>query len=96
MLHTGYSKRPVIKDITNIINFDMPGDYNSYKTSGLTISEENGCILNLVTPDQDSDIATLSLLQRKLRKSFGRDDMIKCLPVVWPEIAKLFIHVAKE
>ena len=53
MLHTGYSKRPVIKDITNIINFDMPGDYNSYKTSGLTISEENGCILNLITPDQD-------------------------------------------
>ena len=31
MLHTGYAKRPLIKDIVNIINFDMPLDYDKYK-----------------------------------------------------------------
>ena len=30
----------------------------------------------------------LGLIQRKLRKSFGRDDMLKCLPIIWPEISK--------
>ena len=40
MLHTGYSKRPLIKDISNIINFDMPGDYNGYKAAGLTINDD--------------------------------------------------------
>ena len=62
MLHTGYAKRPVIKDITNVINFDMPGDFNSYKMSGLTVNDDQGCILSLVTPDLESDIMTLSLL----------------------------------
>ena len=88
MLHTGYAKRPMIKDITNIINFDMPRDYNTYKQSGLTVNEDAGCVLSLVTPDQDEDINMLGHLQRKFRKSFGRDDMLKCLPVIWPEISK--------
>ena len=74
--------------MTNIINFDMPGDYNTYKQSGLTITEETGCILSLVTPDKDEDVAVLGLIQRKFRKSFGQDDMMKCLPVIWPEISK--------
>ena len=39
-------------------------------------------------PDKDEEVAVLSLLQRKFRKSFGKDDMLKCLPVIWPEISK--------
>ena len=31
MLQKGYAKRPIIKDIVNILNFDMPMDYNTYK-----------------------------------------------------------------
>ena len=31
MLNTGYSKQPVLKDITNIVNFNMPANYNIYK-----------------------------------------------------------------
>ena len=88
MLHTGYAKRPLIKDITNIINFDMPRDYNTYKQSGLTINEDSGCVLSLAVPDSDEDMNMLGHLQRKFRKSFGREDMLKCLPVIWPEISK--------
>ena len=34
MLHTGYAKRPIVSDLSNVINFDMPSNYNSYKESG--------------------------------------------------------------
>lgn len=33
MLHTGYSMRPVLKDVNTIVNFDIPQTYNSYKES---------------------------------------------------------------
>ena len=62
MLQKGYSKRPMIKDITNIINFDMPADYNTYKQNGLTITEDTGCVLNLIVPDKEDDITTLGLI----------------------------------
>mmetsp|Transcript_7415 Transcript_7415/g.8962 ORF Transcript_7415/g.8962 Transcript_7415/m.8962 type:complete len:267 (+) Transcript_7415:581-1381(+) len=88
MLQTGYSKRPMIKEISNVINFDMPRDYNTYKMTGQTITEETGCVLNFAMPDKDEDIGMLAHLQRKFRKSFGRDDVIKCLPVIWTEISK--------
>ena len=88
MLHTGYAKRPVVKDITNIVNFDMPRDFNTYKQSGLTITDEAGCVLSLAMPDKEEDIGMLGHLQRKFRKSFGQDDMLKCLPVIWSELCK--------
>ena len=55
---------------------------------GLTIVEDTGCILSLPSPDHDEEIAVLGLLTRKLRKAFGRDDMLKCLPVIWPELSR--------
>ena len=33
-LHTGYASRPTIKELTNVINFDMPSNYNGYKENG--------------------------------------------------------------
>ncbi len=66
----------------------MPANYNVYKQSGLTITEETGCVLSLPMPEKEDEIAALGLLQRKFRKNFGRDDMLKCLPVIWPEISK--------
>ena len=88
MLHSGYSKRPLIKDISNVINFDMPANYNLYKQAGQTIAEEAGCVLSLPQPEKEDDIACLGLIQRKFSKSFRSDDMLKCLPVIWPEIAR--------
>lgn len=34
LLHSGYSKRPVPKDLANVVNFDAPKTYNAYKENG--------------------------------------------------------------
>lgn len=33
MLHTGYSNRPMLKDVNTVVNFDIPPMYNTYKES---------------------------------------------------------------
>jgi hypothetical protein len=40
MLHSGYSARPSVNDVTNVINFDVPNTYNSYKENGLMVADE--------------------------------------------------------
>jgi hypothetical protein len=50
MLHTGYSQRPVLKDIGTIINFDIPTTYNSYKESAQLVADEYGAVLTLISP----------------------------------------------
>ena len=50
MLHSGYSNRPILKDVVNIFNFNMPQTYNSYKESAGLISEDTGAIISLVQP----------------------------------------------
>lgn len=77
MLHTGYSKRPVLKDIVNVVNFDAPASYNLYKENGQLIVDDAGAILTLFNLAKDSeDSKVLNLVQRKLQKNFGRNDMI--------------------
>ena len=88
MLHTGYAKRPVLRDIVNVINFDVPADYNTYKQAGMYINESKGCILTLPMPEKEDDTAALGLFNRKFSKNFGRSDMLKCLPVIWTEISR--------
>ena len=34
MLHTGYADRPLVKEVNNVINFDMAPNYNGYKENG--------------------------------------------------------------
>lgn len=62
MLHSGYGTRPPVKEVTNVINFDMAPNYNGYKENGMLISEDTGCILSLATPGTTDDIETLKLL----------------------------------
>lgn len=50
MLHTGYSMRPVMKDVSTIINFDIPLTYNSYKESAQLVADEYGSVLTLLSP----------------------------------------------
>ena len=88
MLHSGYAKRPMIKDVTNIINFDMPSHYNLYKQGSMTITEKHGCVLSMPMPGNEIDVARLGLLQHKFKKIFGRDDMMLYLPLIWTELAK--------
>ena len=89
MLHTGYAKRPTLTDLTNVINFDMPATYNSYKESGSMISDEAGSILSLPMSESQDDINVLHLLKKKFSKNFGDDQMLRCLPVIWHQISKV-------
>jgi len=50
MLQTGYSTRPILKDVQTIINFDMPATYNSYKENGLLVNDDSGSVLTLLSP----------------------------------------------
>ena len=88
-LHTGYASRPQIKELTNVINFDMPSNYNGYKENGQIVNDEEGCILSLPKVDKKEDMDMLQLLQRKFHKNFGHNMTLKCVPVMWQEITKV-------
>jgi hypothetical protein len=62
MLHTGYSLRPVLKDVNTIINFDIPASYNSYKESAQLVSDEFGSVLTLLSPLQTNEMETFHFL----------------------------------
>ena len=88
-LHTGYASKPQIKELTNVINFDMPSNYNGYKENGQIVNDEEGCILSLPKVDKKDDMDMLQLLQRKFHKNFGHNMTLKCVPVMWQEITKV-------
>lgn len=89
MLHTGYATRPAdLKDVVNVINFDIPNNYNSYKECAGSVAHEQGSVITLVQPDEDQAVDSIQLLQRKFVKNFGREDMLKCIPIVWNEVAR--------
>lgn len=84
MMHTGYSKRPFLKDVVNVVNFDAPVSYNIYKENGQLVTEEAGSVLTLFsTGSALEDGKSLELIQRKFTKNFGRQDMLQCLPMLW-------------
>ena len=89
MLHTGYSSRPKLENVATVINFDMPTNYNSYKESGQIINDETGAVLSLLTPSAKEQMDLFRLLEHKFSKNFGRDDMLKCVPVMWTELTRL-------
>lgn len=88
-LHTGYSKRPpAIKDVVNVINFDVPVTYNSYKEAANLVSHEQGSVITLVQPDEGNAIEAIQHIQRKFTKIFNREDMFKCIPIVWHQVSR--------
>jgi hypothetical protein len=48
MVHSGYSQRPVLKDVRTVINFDMPSSYNQYKEAALMVNDETGSVFTFV------------------------------------------------
>ena len=62
MLHTGYAKRPALSELSNVINFDLPNSYNSYKESGGLITDEAGSILSLTLAENSGEMDFLHLL----------------------------------
>lgn len=71
MMHTGYSRRPILKDVINVINFDAPASYNNYKENGQLIHDDAGSCLTLISLAPDSeDAKVLDLINRKFAKNF--------------------------
>ena len=52
MLHSGYTNRPVLKDVSTVVNFDMPSTYNSYKEAASLVGDEYGSVLTLLSPKE--------------------------------------------
>jgi superfamily II DNA/RNA helicase len=48
VLQSGYAEVPQFKTVTNVLNFDAPPKYNSYKDGGNYIDSDNGAIITLV------------------------------------------------
>ena len=46
-------------------------------------------MLTLISPQKQAESEILELIQKKLLKNFGRDDMMKCIPVLWTELNRL-------
>lgn len=73
----------------NVVNFEAPPKYNQYKENGSHIDADNGSILTLVQPSNDSEVEALELYQRKMQKAFSQANMIKNIPILWQELVKI-------
>lgn len=51
-----------MKDVVNVINFDVPATYNSYKEAAGLVSHEHGSVITLVQPDEGQAIESMQLL----------------------------------
>ena len=47
--------------------------------------------MTLITPKTDAEL--LQLYQRKMMKAYSRQDMLKCIPIIWPELIKIKTRV---
>ena len=72
-----------MKDITNVINFDAPKTYSSYKANATHLDFDNGAMLTLISPDSEKE--QLELYKKKL----SGQSIFKCIPVIWEELLKI-------
>jgi hypothetical protein len=88
MLHTGYGKKPVLRDVVTVVHFDAPSSYNAYKENAQIIGDEQGAVITMVLVPSPDDVNILDLLQRKFVKNFGNPNMLLCLPLIWTELVR--------
>lgn len=88
MLHSGYSARPIVKETVTVLNFDLPLNFNQYKEAGMQVTDEEGCVLSLINPDDRDQMDQFETIRRKMIKHSGQDDVMKCVPILWNEIVK--------
>ena len=90
-LNSGYTNdnAPVFKDLTFVVNFGLPEQYARYKETGGYIDKEEGAIINLITPAEEKKNQQLANFQKKMIKAYSRNDMIRCIPVIWHEVVKI-------
>ena len=80
---------PQLKEVSFVVNFALPETYTRYKEAASHIDREEGCCLSLVTPDEEKKNNMMSTIQRKMTKAYGRDDFVKCIPIIWHEVSRL-------
>jgi len=51
VLNNGYNEgeAPVIRDVSYVINFDLPSAYSRYKETSSMIEKTDGAVINLVS-----------------------------------------------
>lgn len=91
LLNQGYKEeeKPVLKDLSYVVNFELPETYTTYRETGSQISVNEGAIINLVTPEEEKQNGMLATYSRKMEKAFGRQDILRCIPIIWHEVVKM-------
>lgn len=89
MLHEGYQSRPELKDISTVINFDMPLKFISYKENAQLVADEDGAVFSLVDPKADAELEAGETIVRRFTAKFGRGDLFQCVPLLWSELVRL-------
>lgn len=90
VLNDGYNgEAPVLKELAFVLNFEVPDTYKRYKESGAQIQLEEGAVISLVTSDEEKKNGMLQTYSKKMSKAFSRNDMLRCLPVLWHEVTKM-------
>ena len=51
--------QPEFKTVSNVVNFDAPPKYTTYKENGSHIDSDNGSILSLVQPSNTEEMEAL-------------------------------------
>lgn len=93
VVQSGYSQQPQFSSVTNVVNFDVPRKYNSYKESGSYVDSDSGAVVTLVAPADPEEMEALALCQRKMQKAFSVPCMIRCVPILWQELIKIKTRV---
>lgn len=89
-LNSGYPEPlPPLKEVSQIVNFELPEAYTLYKASGSQIEREEGCVVTLLTPEEEKKTQMLDTIQKKMLKAYGRGDILKCIPVIWHEVSRV-------
>lgn len=53
------------------------------------VTEEGGNVVTLMSPERQKERECLDQIKKKCLKNFARDDMLKCIPVMWHELNRL-------
>ena len=50
------------------------------------IEKHDGAVINLVAGNEQTE--ALTNFQKKMEKAFNKNDILKCIPIMWHEVAK--------
>lgn len=90
VLNSGYQQPlPPFKEVNFAINFQQPETYAQYKDIGAQIENEQGAMISFFTPEEEKKSELMLTVQKKTTKAYGRNDMIRCLPVIWHELVRM-------